>query len=243
MSNRLRHIIEDYSRPEPILFNGRDEALAELKQKCVELGVKHLAYGIVAPGKSKQTLPFDAIATYGPDWIKRYFLQRYFVIDPVISLVQRERTPYDWHSLPPTKQTSDFFAESREFGVGQNGVAIPLRGDDGELCCLSFTADLTNKDWWQFKKEVLPHVFLFAHEFHAQALNARKPILEDVQLSSRELEVLKWAAEGKSMQDTAQILGVSDHTVRTYLQNCQRKLRGANKLHTVVQALRIGVIR
>jgi DNA-binding CsgD family transcriptional regulator len=64
-----------------------------------------------------------------------------------------------------------------------------------------------------------------------------------VQLSGRELEVLKWAAEGKSMQDTAQILSISEHSVRTYLQNCQRKLKGANKLHTVVQALRIGVIR
>jgi DNA-binding CsgD family transcriptional regulator len=238
-----RFLLEDLPAAPPKL-DGRDQALGLFEKKRSEFDVKHLVYGIIHAGRGEKALPFDAISTYSLEWQQRYFMQRYFVLDPVLQQNYRNRTPFDWQAQNQTKSNLQaFFAESREFGVGANGLAIPIRGENGELCCLSFSSDLTKKDWERFKTEILPHIFLFAHEFHARAHDIRHPKVDEVQLSGRELEVLKWAAEGKSMQDTAQILSISEHSVRTYLQNCQRKLKGANKLHTVVQALRIGVIR
>ena len=229
---------------EELQFADRSEALALFARKADEFGAKHLIYGILDPGKNSGTLPFDAVTTYSLDWQHRYFMQRYFLTDPILAKTRASRVPFDWAANRyEDRDTQRFFGESREFGVGNQGVCIPLHGPEGELCGFSFNVNMGDREWQGYKNEVLPHLFLFAHHFHANALDIRQPKLDEISLSERETEVLKWAAEGKSMQDTADILKISQHSVRTYLQNCQRKLSGANKLHTVVLAIRAGIIK
>lgn len=226
-----------------IEFSSREEAIGHLHKTAAKYNGKHIAYGILNPGKQSPRLAFDAISTYSEDWLQRYFSQNYHVIDPVIKRAANSPTPFDWeaekHNSP---QESAFFGESVEHGLGRQGFAIPIFGPQGELCALSFNADVPDKEWIELRNEVMPHLFLFAYQFNALALNIRKPQNKRANLSMREFEVLKWAAEGKSVWETAQILSISDHSVKSYLQNCQRKLQCSNKLHTVVTAVRQGLI-
>lgn len=62
------------------------------------------------------------------------------------------------------------------------------------------------------------------------------------ELSSRELEVLGWAAEGKSRGDTAMILGVAESTVTHHRRNAVRKLDVCNMVQAVAVAIRRGLI-
>jgi len=41
---------------------------------------------------------------------------------------------------------------------------------------------------------------------------------ESIKLTGREKEVMSWAARGKTVADTAQILGISPETVKKYMQ-------------------------
>lgn len=59
-------------------------------------------------------------------------------------------------------------------------------------------------------------------------------------LTPREREVLTWAAAGKSAWETSTILGISEATVITHLENIRRKLNVANPTQAVVAALRSG---
>ncbi len=226
-----------------IEFSSREEAIGQLQKTADKYNGKHIAYGILNPGKQSPRLAFDAISTYSEDWLQRYFSQNYHLVDPVIRRVANSSAPFDWDAKKHiTKQEQSFFGESVEHGLGRQGFAIPIFGPEGEVCALSFNADVSDKDWLELRDEILPHLFLFAYQFNALALNIRKPQQKRANLSMREHEVLKWAAEGKSVWETAQILSISDHSVKSYLQNSQRKLQCSNKLHTVVTAVRQGLI-
>ncbi|MFT6657755.1 helix-turn-helix transcriptional regulator [Maritalea sp.] len=234
--------VEQYISDE-IEFTSRDEAVALLSKKASKHGGKHIAFGIMNPGTQSARLAFDAISTYSEDWTQRYFQQNYHILDPILKKATSAKTPFDWNaSRYRSNREKEFFGESIEHGLGQQGFAVPVLGPNGALCVLSFNADVPDKEWLSFREEVLPHILLFAHQFNAKALNIRAPQIEEAQLSPREIEVLKWAAEGKSVWETAQILTISYHSVKSYLQNGQRKLQCTNKLHTVVTAVRRGII-
>jgi LuxR family transcriptional regulator len=61
-------------------------------------------------------------------------------------------------------------------------------------------------------------------------------------LSGKELEVLKWSADGKSAQDIADILNVSKSTVDFHIKNSVTKLQVSNKTAAVVRAALLGLL-
>ena len=71
--------------------------------------------------------------------------------------------------------------------------------------------------------------------FHA---HARRKLVADhlvngVMLSPREMECLRWAAQGKSAWETGKILSISRHTVAFHLDNAKTKLG----VHSTIQAV------
>lgn len=79
------------------------------------------------------------------------------------------------------------------------------------------------------------HTLLSRHILHQQADRDRP-------LSEREIEVLKWTADGKSSQDIAEILALSKNTIDFHIKNSIRKLNVPNKTAAVVQAVLLGMI-
>jgi DNA-binding CsgD family transcriptional regulator len=64
--------------------------------------------------------------------------------------------------------------------------------------------------------------------------------IPSTKLSSRELECLAWAAQGKTSVEISKMLGISFGTVRTHLDNARFKLGGANLTHAVALAILYG---
>lgn len=65
---------------------------------------------------------------------------------------------------------------------------------------------------------------------------------ESVTLSRREEDVLRIAAKGYTAQETADMLGISQHTVREYLKSCYRKLKVSSRSEATLEAIRLGLI-
>lgn len=61
-------------------------------------------------------------------------------------------------------------------------------------------------------------------------------------LTPREREVLLWAARGKSAWETAQLLGLSEKTIKFYLRNASSRLNTKNKTHAAATSLILGLI-
>lgn len=62
-------------------------------------------------------------------------------------------------------------------------------------------------------------------------------------LSPREKEVLLWAGRGKSAWETAQLLGLSEATIKYYVRNACTRLGVKNKTHAVAICLTHGLFR
>jgi NarL family two-component system response regulator LiaR len=76
-----------------------------------------------------------------------------------------------------------------------------------------------------------------------KAARAPELPLTEEPLTEREVEVLKWVAQGLSNQEIADRLVVSERTVRSHVSNILEKLHLANRTQAALYALREGLAR
>lgn len=62
-------------------------------------------------------------------------------------------------------------------------------------------------------------------------------------LSTRELEVVRWTAQGKTSVEIGQILTLSDHTINAYMTTAMKKLDCVNRTQLVAKAIRLKLIQ
>jgi DNA-binding CsgD family transcriptional regulator len=76
---------------------------------------------------------------------------------------------------------------------------------------------------------------------HFQKLR-RNNVSATKNLTKREIEVVKWTAQGKTSSEIAAILSLSDHTVNAYMNNAIKKLECVNRTQLVAKAIRLKLI-
>lgn len=200
-------------------------------------GLRSLAYlgvGLTAgPGQS----PYLAV-TYSPEWVEHYKAERFVDIDPTIQIGLRRMLPTDWSEFSRDgKKVRRLFGEAEEFGLGRHGISLPVHGRHGDRALLSITSDTGDWDWQHLRLQFMRDFQLLALHLHQAILRTEGgETLECPSLSPRERECLLWIAEGKTYWETAVILGLSEHTVRCYLESARHKLRAANTTHAVNKA-------
>lgn len=62
-------------------------------------------------------------------------------------------------------------------------------------------------------------------------------------LSAREIEVLKWIAEGKSNKEIATLLFISEGTVKTHVLSIHEKLGVSDRTEAAVTAIKRGILK
>lgn len=127
-------------------------------------------------------------------------------------------------------------------GVGLGELlALPLYGPHGRhaLCGLGRAR---RRDLFERTDAVQLH--MIAQAAHLKALTIRPlPEEESPALSLREVEILRWVAQGKSNGVIAEILSISPGTVDTYLRRMFEKLDVADRTSAAVKGVAIGLIR
>ncbi|MDA5193684.1 LuxR family transcriptional regulator [Govanella unica] len=190
--------------------------------------------------------PAPAILLRCPaDWSARYFAQGYQAIDPILTHSAEIGAPYLWRWLPHIKQLSRIerrlLAEAQEAGLKQ-GMTVPLPGPHGPAAILSFATD---SDGISLDHH-LGRFGFYAAVFHAAYVTmigvghqARPGLL----LTRRERECLHWIAAGKSSFEIGIILGISQHTVRSYSKTIFHKLNVSNRSMAVARAVALGLLK
>lgn len=218
---------------------------AAFSELCAEFGYNNMTY--FAPKTSMPDENQDClITTYSEAWIARYFEQEYQNIDPVLTVASRSLLPVDWSDLAAdTHHVRDFFGEAREFGVGKRGLTISVRGIHGEQAFFSINIDLKRRKWQSFRTAIKSDVTYLAFIVHQEVL-ARVIGIESngsPRLTPREVQVLQWAARGKTAWETGNILDLKERTVEFYLRNACCKLRVATKTQAVAKAVQKRLIQ
>ena len=79
------------------------------------------------------------------------------------------------------------------------------------------------------------------HIPHEVAAELAAHVTEDV-LSARELEILKRVAGGNSNRKVAELLGVTEETVKAHMKNIMSKLSANDRTHAVTISLKRGIL-
>lgn len=128
------------------------------------------------------------------------------------------------------------------FNVSQdiNAVTFPVHGPGGRNGCFSLVYDETDDVKIEQKVRVLQWACQNAHQLFCKLnlINAKSiPKLTD-----RETEILSWVARGKSNSVIAQILGISPHTVNTYMRRLFLKLGTSDRTSVSLIGISNGLI-
>ncbi|HEV7305930.1 helix-turn-helix transcriptional regulator [Ensifer sp.] len=168
-------------------------------------------------------------------------------IDPILKLALGGVRPVEWtmarHRFP---ECEPLFVAAQEIGISTEGVALPLPSPAGRMALLAINVNMPADEWSTYRRHHLRDFQLAANLFHAAMLEhgamAGALSVRDMRLTSRETEVLTWAAAGKSYWEIATILGISERTVRFFMTNTRRKLNVVSNTQAVAQAVRHALI-
>lgn len=203
-------------------------------------GVKSIAYFAVGV-RNKVSDPY-LLVTYSQEWIIHYTEQRYLEIDPVIANGFGRLLPIDWSDFGKREgQVRTLFGEASEFGLGHQGLTIPVHGKGGDRALLTITSDLPKRGWDRQKLAYMRDFQVLAVHLHNKVLELEGWPRIHSALSPRERECLQWIAEGKTAWECAIILGISQHTVRCYLESARYKLGASSNTHAVSLAHKAGL--
>ena len=181
-------------------------------------------------------------SNYPEEWLRRYHEQSYMEIDPTVAHGMRNSAPVVWSDA--------FFANARQMweeaqshGL-RHGWAQSRRDPEGTYSMLvlarSETA-LTESELLRLMPQMqwLVHASHEAMKFCGQTVN---PEPRPVDLSDREIDVLRWTAEGKTSADVAEILNISERTVNFHINSVVAKLGACNKTSAAVRAAMLGLL-
>jgi DNA-binding CsgD family transcriptional regulator len=225
-----------------ILGNHDHDPAETLRTIASEIGLSNIAYIRVSAGKHGDACSVFSIVTYSRLWQQRYSLKKYLPYDPVISYGQKADEPFDWADLPADDPaTNAFWADALNHNVGRNGLSVPLHSRRGVLSVVSFTSDLSKKEWEAYKSSNLNSLKLLAVLIDAVSHVKFKLPAPQVHLSNREEQCLLWAARGKTYQEIATIHGLAFGTVKTHLDSARHKLQCMNLTHAAAVAFATGV--
>jgi DNA-binding CsgD family transcriptional regulator len=210
-------------------------------------GYDRIAYSLVTDHPSLGLSSKHGLATsYPEDWMKHYAANNFSLIDPVTQRVLTKRTPFFWSDI--TSKLDRLSAphimmdEAADAGLG-DGIGISLRGAGPELVGVgiarsSLPAPERNKPQ---DYNLLGGVYLLSTCLHE---TYRDLIIKAARaaLSTREHDVLSWAAEGKTDEEISLILGITSRTVRFHWTNIFRKLAANGRTYAITKAVRQHII-
>ncbi len=225
--------------------NTVEEAFSILEKSLASLGFDRVVYSLITDHPTLNLRRGHGILrNYPEDWMKYYSAKNYFDVDPVIKLIKQTSGPFLWNDLPALKkglqQDENILMEEAKEAKLLDGIGLSLRGQYGEIVGMGVASSSGGAD---LDKDTVCMVYALCSQFHItyREKQARyAPVV--IELSHREKEVLTWTAEGKSKSAIAEILAISDETVKTYINRIFYKL-GVNSIQlAVVKALALGLI-
>ncbi|MEX0303418.1 MAG: autoinducer binding domain-containing protein [Leisingera sp.] len=183
--------------------------------------------------------------TYPPEWVTRYLEQGYTRVDPVIRRSWNCFHPVDWKRLDWSHvSVRKFIADAQAHGIGDQGISIPIRGPHGQFAVFSVNKSCNDETWLEFTSQRTRDLILTAHAFNAKALQLQPELVPPAipLLRRREVDALALLAKGCSRAEAAVRLGISESTLRTYIETARSKLSAANTTQAVAIAASRGLI-
>ncbi|MFL5239196.1 MAG: autoinducer binding domain-containing protein [Rhizomicrobium sp.] len=189
----------------------------------------------------------NLISSYPKSWTSHYFREGYDSIDPVLQDPRNTRRMFLWDGREARSAKSPkerrLFDDALSFKIR---TGLTIRIPSNQLAAFTFAVDEHSLGLDRFietSQDMLKTVGLTYHA-HVSAKIGRTSAGGGIisPLTQRERQCLAWISDGKTMQDIAELLGVSSRGVKFHLDNARRNLAALTLPHAVALALRQGLL-
>lgn len=161
---------------------------------------------------------------------------------PMISRVRDSVVPQPWHLVDKSGIPLMEFPPELKLLLTEHkmpmGVTLAMNAPDGQRLVFWFAGERASLA--QSEMNELTMIMLQALESYNSIKRGEASAPHS--LSARELEVIRWTAQGKTSIEIGQILSLSDHTVNAYMTNAIKKLDCVNRTQLVAKAIRLKLI-
>jgi LuxR family transcriptional regulator, activator of conjugal transfer of Ti plasmids len=185
------------------------------------------------------------MSSYPKSWTDRYLDLGYQQIDPVVRRARQEIELFNWcgsaAKAAGTREQRRFFDEAMTFGI-KSGVTVPIRSGFGRMAAFTMATDeptASVERLMRDSKDVCQLVGLYFHAHVVAKVRTEVSRLEgEGVLTQRERQCLAWAARGKTVADSAILIGIAPRTVVFHLERAREKLNASSIAQCVAEAMR-----
>lgn len=223
--------------------DSRVDIFAAMKRLAHEFGLRHVT--LFEAGSPDEVLMARMIVetTLPQAYIQEFDRKRLLKLCPVAPIISRSVLPCCW-SLNDTESARGFAVApimeelQRRFEL-ITSVAMGLNSIDGDRFLVRFDGIRPRLSQGELNEigMIALHAFDVFDKIRRSARAAGTG-----PLTTRELEVVRWTAQGKTSAEIARILSLSDHTINAYMTNAIKKLDCVNRTHLVAKSLRLKLI-
>ena len=221
----------------------RGDVLAALKLAATRFGFSYVTLLMKPIGHDDRLGRLLVHSTLPSAYVHEFDEHGYLGRCPWIINLFQSMLPRTWtidavERNQPADVPSDLPQLMRRFGITAT-VAMPLHSLEGERFLLRYDGERMPVE--QHELNELGMISLHAFEVFEKLRRDERFALPSP-LSTRELEVVRWTAQGKTSVEIGRILSLSDHTVNAHMTNAIKKLDCVNRTQLVAKALRLGLI-
>jgi len=177
------------------------------------------------------------------DWIRRYAGERLYRVDPMAVFSRQSGAPFFWSDIAHLKTISAAeraYLDALERADLGEGLGLQVFGPGGRngFCALGLDPAAPHPTGLQIR----------AFQWACQLAHLRACALLAAQagppphLTDRERDILEWVARGKSNAVVATVLGISPHTVDTYMRRIYEKLGVNDRVSATLRGIGCGLI-
>mgnify|MGYP001561364014 FL=1 len=173
------------------------------------------------------------------DYLQIYFNQKMIQNDPFVAetLSLMKSRFYDMESYVRKDGYKRYAEFNNAFGLTHRlSSAFSESNGKTTLICLSKPVEKPHQRHLQIVDFLMPHLHHAISRIY-KTENRKDNLYNLSDLTSREIEVLKWVKEGKTNWEISRIMILSEATVKFHLGNIFKKLDAVNRGHAVAKAL------
>lgn len=217
------------------------EVAGALSGAARALGFDYWAYGLrtALPLSNPKTI---LVNNYPREWQDRYAAQNYLAIDPTVAHGCKSALPLAW-SEALVGNCPAFWEEASAHGLNV-GWAQSSCDPSGSIGMLTLARDAEALSPSELRKNSMGMSWLVhaVHQHMARVTTAGVLHYAPIMLTQREIEILRWTADGKTSGEVAQIMSITERTVNFHVGNSLQKLNANNKTAGVIKAAMLRLI-
>lgn len=223
-------------------LSDRDLFLNRLAPCAQALGFEYFSYTVFScyPASRPKML---IEGNYPAQYLEDYRKLRIYLQDPMIEQAHHSTLQFYWDE-PFYRDKQELWWRMAQYGI-REGWSQSVKDCYGRLGILTFAGkSIPNQSPQAGARNETFFLWLAqtAHKTLREALiSVNDEAIKDV-LTLREKDILRWCSEGKTSEETALLMGLSERTVNFHIGNSIKKLSVANKTAATAKAVYLQLI-